>query len=626
MIDQTEALLSELHHSFAQPMREHLISEQSANPFGMGSVLREPIFYGGESAYDFQYLDFSPQKYAADNAWLKANKGFSIDEASEVVRNVIEIYKLKMLSYLENLKDMHPDSRTLLSAFIFTQNELKNRLNIDSQIIMNVLSAFCIPIGNRNEGFTALNEFNITNACPLIPLDNDQYLLFQHYNLAEALYESPFYWMNGDTKYLNKASDNRGVFVENFSLKKLVNVFGPKKVFLNLDIYDPERPKERERGEIDVLVVFGNRAIILQAKSKRLTLAARRGNDNVIQKDFRDSIQDAYNQGFICAKLLSNEKYILVDSNSNPIKIQRKFSEIYIFCVIPDHYPALTFQSRQFLKWEQVDNIQPPFIMDIFCLDVMTEMLQSPLYLLSYVNRRTLYIDKIIAHHEITILSFFMKNNPWLEDNEFASFDDSVSRDIDSAMIVRRLGIPGNPNPDGVLSHLARGRLGKILRMIEQSDEPVTIDLGFLLLTLGSETISKIEQGLEKILEKSTQDQSSSDLSIAIGKKQTGLTIHSNKRPIPEAMAQLRGHCEMRKYIEKAQSWYGLCVFPDDGSLRFVVKGEYPWVHSDNMDNLVKSNLTKRKNKKKLAAQKNKVRVNDPCPCGSTMKFKKCCR
>ena len=40
-------------------------------------------------------------------------------------------------------------------------------------------------------------------------------------------------------------------------------------------------------GEIDVLVLFANRAIVLQAKSKKLTLESRKGNDLAIKKDFK---------------------------------------------------------------------------------------------------------------------------------------------------------------------------------------------------------------------------------------------------------------------------------------------------------------------------------------------------
>lgn len=38
------------------------IADKDFNPFTNGAALREPIFYGGESAYSFQYRDFSPAK------------------------------------------------------------------------------------------------------------------------------------------------------------------------------------------------------------------------------------------------------------------------------------------------------------------------------------------------------------------------------------------------------------------------------------------------------------------------------------------------------------------------------------------------------------------------------------
>lgn len=245
MINQTETLLSELQHSLSQPMRSHLenvTSQQDTNSFSVGTALREPIYYGGESAYDFQYLDFACQKYAADNEWLKANKGFLIEEAAETIRKIIEIHQLKMLDHLKSLREVHPDSWTMLPSFIFTLDELTSQLNMDSQVIRNILSSFRLPSDNKNEAFIVLNDFNVTNACPLLPLGNDRYLLFQHYSLAESLYESPFYWMYADKSYRNKTSETRGQFVEKFCAEKLIKVFGPERVFSNIDIYNPQRP------------------------------------------------------------------------------------------------------------------------------------------------------------------------------------------------------------------------------------------------------------------------------------------------------------------------------------------------------------------------------------------------
>ena len=77
---RTDALMQELHEAMAAPMGAAMLSSLKngamADMWG-GAVMREPIFYGSESAYHFQYRDLAPEKYGQDDAWLIANKGFS---------------------------------------------------------------------------------------------------------------------------------------------------------------------------------------------------------------------------------------------------------------------------------------------------------------------------------------------------------------------------------------------------------------------------------------------------------------------------------------------------------------------------------------------------------------------
>ncbi len=72
-------------------------------------------------------------------------------------------------------------------------------------------------------------------------------------------------------------------------------------------------------------MVFGDRAIVLQAKSKRLTLEARKGSDRQIKDDFEKAIQDSYDQALICSKALLDGGFKLTDGSgrkiSNPIPL-----------------------------------------------------------------------------------------------------------------------------------------------------------------------------------------------------------------------------------------------------------------------------------------------------------------
>ena len=68
------------------------------------------------------------------------------------------------------------------------------------------------------------------------------------------------------------------------------SVFGDSAVLSNITVF---RRKGQDLGEIDVFVMFGGRAIVVQAKSKRLTLEARRGNDLIIKDDFKKDVRDS---------------------------------------------------------------------------------------------------------------------------------------------------------------------------------------------------------------------------------------------------------------------------------------------------------------------------------------------
>ncbi|MEW6520831.1 MAG: NERD domain-containing protein [Thermodesulfobacteriota bacterium] len=454
-ISRTDSLLHELHQSMMPSPQEIFnpskIGDDYFNPFESSSVLRESIFYGGESAYHFQYRDFSKEKYRKDDDWLLNNKGYLLDQAIGVISSIQTLQNDKINDVLHSLVERQPDEWSVFEAYTFTAEEVAAKSELDLELTKNVIESFVSQIGQGD--FQSLDDFNQTNAYPIISLHNDKYLLFQNYSLVEALYETPFFWFNSDDTYKNTAMRHRGEFAEEFSGKRLKLVFGENRVFQNVDIFDT---KKNKAGEIDVLVVFANRAIVLQAKSKKLTIAARKGNDLCLKDDFKKAVQDAYDQAFLCSSFLTDSSYKLIDDQGTEICISREFKEIYPFCVVSDHYPALSFQTRQFLKQKTSDLIKQAFVMDVFFLDVMTEMLQSPLHFLSYVNRRTLYGDKVFSTHELTILSYHLKQNLWM-DGEYTMMQlgDDICADLDLAMLSRRDGVPGEQTPDGILTKVS---------------------------------------------------------------------------------------------------------------------------------------------------------------------------
>ncbi|MBU3975239.1 MAG: NERD domain-containing protein, partial [Alphaproteobacteria bacterium] len=287
-IDQTQALLKELHDSLSAGWlvgfrpSDGLMS--ISDPFSSGENLREPMFYAGESAYGFQYSAFAELKHAVDDGWLLEKKGFEIADAVRLAQALENILTERQMAQSKALRGLPPENWTMLPGFTFTLEEVLAVSDLDAKRAVAVLSAFTLPAEDRNSRFTGLNAFNATNAMPILHHGAGDYLLLQQYSLLESIYESPFFWMMGDPDYKAKALTHRGEFTETFAMQTLREVFGAGRVHQNVDIY---HPNGQRLGEIDVLVVYGSRAIVVQAKSKRLTIEARSGNDRQLKRDFK---------------------------------------------------------------------------------------------------------------------------------------------------------------------------------------------------------------------------------------------------------------------------------------------------------------------------------------------------
>lgn len=627
--EKCEALLEEIHQAMSgevfRAVTPEMMKDKNFNPFTLGAALRESIFYGAESAYAFQYRDFSPLKYGRDDEWLIANKGYSVDDGKKVVHAVGLHQNDSAVNNLNAMKELPMAQWTILPANEFSATDIAARAALPVDVVERVLNAFTLSKDQRNGGYKKLQDFNAINASPLIKR-GDKYLLFNICSLSEAFYQSPFYWMWDDKPYRPKAMENRGKFTEEFSASRLAGVFGEENVYANVNIFTS---KDTIAGEIDVLVIFGDRAIVLQAKSKQLTIAARQGDDQQLKTDFEKAIQASCNQGYSCAHLLRDPKAVLRSADGVEIALPSELRKIYVMCIVADHYPALSFQARQFLKFAATEHISPPFVMDVFLLDAMTEMLDSPLQLLSYVDRRTYYDDKFISSHELTTLGYHLKQNLWLDGKQdLVMLDDTLGTDLDLSMLVRRENVPGPWTPDGVLTRFAQTRIGKLVKQIEREPNPAMLALGFSLLTLGEDAVVNLSNAIEEVNRRAKDDGERHNISVQMEDGSAGLTVHCNYDSVEVASEKLQTYCIARKYAQKADRWFGLCLNPDDGAIRFGVGLEEKWACEPAMDDLTKgmakpikiSNLSVM-----IRGKSPKIGRNDPCPCKSGKKYKKCC-
>lgn len=630
-VDRSEYLLHEMHMCLQKPwlaafrLMASSTHPERVDPFSTAEGLREPIFYSGESAYNFQYEELAGLKYRADNEWLTSNAGFSVDEAIQVARALGDLQLRKIVAHRATLRKLPPNQWSLLPAFLFHCDELHSETRIDPSKIKKIVDAFCLSKEATNNSFSSLSAFNETNAAPIIRLSAEHYLLLQHYSLLEALYETPFFWMVNDKPYRSKASKNRGAFLENFLTERLKHVFGAHHVYENVDVY-----KGKDRlCEVDVLVLYGNAAIVVQAKSKRLTIEARKGNDLQLKSDFKNAIQDAYDQAWLCSNaiLAGGHKFVL--ATGEEIKLTKKPSSVFPICVVADHYPAIAAQARQFLKTQTSEEIRPPIVTDVFFVDVLTEILDSPLHLLNYLALRTRFAEKLLVTQELTNLGYHLKHNLWVEDQySMVNLGDDFTSSLDIAMTARRMGVPGVSTPKGILTRFKGSPIGDLLDQIEAAATPELVGLGLLLLQMGSDSAKHINAGIASLVRLAGKDGKHHDFSIPSEPTKSGFTVHVNSLSDNAARERLFAHCKLRKYDTKSDAWYGLLLFPGSGDVRGALAIEEKWKQDANIEKAFEGwprkpmtpiNVLSRK------PTKQKIGRNDQCPCGSGKKYKKCC-
>lgn len=627
-VERTDALMQELHDAMSYPMFAAMVEavQTGKNPPDPwhGPGMREPIFYGTESAYAFQYRDLVPEKYGADDEWILKTKGFTSCQAMTIAKAMCDLMDEKGTLLLAEVRATKTPPETWLPAFEFSLDEVVARSGIVHDVVDAFFRAFLYT--GDNAAFKEVGDFNEVSARPLLPTGRGTVLLFSHYSIYEALYESPFFWMWEDESYRPTLAKHRGAFTEKFAARRLAHVFGKAHVYANVNLH---RGKDIV-GEVDVLVVYADRLIIVQAKAKKLTIAARKGNDNQLKKDFAAAIQDSYDQGWDCANEIIAGGCRLVDEKGNEVTSPPNIKEVFLFSLVSEHYPALAFQASQFLKFKTTDVIRPPFVMDVFLIDTLTEMLATPLRFISYVRQRVAASNKLMSGHELTVLGYHLKQNLWLDDSyNMVMLDDSIAQDLDAAMLVRRDNQKGDDTPAGILTKMRGTRYEKLIKEIETKADPATLELGFHLLSMDEDSCRNVHRALETIIQKTRLDGNRHDVTLALESPPCGVSFHCNPMLSEDAVAVLGAYCTSRKYTQRAAQWFGVSVSPD-GHVQFGVTLDFPWMPSEEMDRLTASMKPASKLSDVLpqyiqGVARKKLGRDEPCHCGSGRKHKKCC-
>ena len=308
-----DSLLNEFHDrvmvdamSNFDPTTQRIVEQDNS----IGLFAREAIYYGAAGFYVHQFLKFSRKRYEKDTEWLLQNVSLSIGPILDIALFILDRINAQMteVGYLRE-NGYHFTKADLTQSLLISKEDVRRKFGDKSDAFF---TKFVSPITEANKEFTNPFSVNAVALTPIIEMDNHLYVPLQ-YRFCESIYENPFFWMIGDREYANLHAEHRGKFVEDTAAEILCTIFGTENVHKNVIV---ERSAREHGGEIDVLVSFGEFVVVVQAKSKRITLKARAGDTDSLKTDFEGAIQNPYKQALECIDLIkAGAKCITEDGN-----------------------------------------------------------------------------------------------------------------------------------------------------------------------------------------------------------------------------------------------------------------------------------------------------------------------
>ncbi|MCF6368638.1 nuclease-related domain-containing protein [Rhizobium halophilum] len=567
---KADGLLRELHDrinadaaAVFDPKSRKFLEKREA----LGMFAREAIYYGAASFYIHQFAKFARHRFRADGTWLLQNAGISIRPMIEIATFIASQITAQMdATGRARAAAEELNKGDLTSSLLLPKAMLRKKFGFK---VDKFIAKFATPIQGANPDFCTPFSVNAAFIAPLIDLGDHLYVPSQ-YRLMESIYESPFYWMVGDKAYCDKAAANRGVFLEETAAHVMRKVFGEENVFLNARFPDAAGHKGEE---IDVLVRYGEFVLVVQAKSKRITLKARAGDPEALRMDFKGAIKDPFEQALASGELIKACAKC-VDADGAIIRLP-KLPRVFPIVLLSDMFPAATNLSRSMLDRKEGD--PAPVIWDIGFLDCASRLLPSPIEMLFYLKARGDGFDCIVSDSEHNYLGYHIRAKLALPPEVgLMVIERDFATVVDDYMISADLGLEPM-RPKGVLETIAVPVIAELLSELRNAPPEiaaVVIELyefsGAALEEVGSNIAM-----LRNEVAKTRKPIKAFSLPTASGGLTYAVTLDASERSHAAAAAIGRKH----KYETKSDRWYVIVDSistegPIDGLLPLV----WPWV------------------------------------------------
>lgn len=409
-----ESLFNNINRSIYPHQLSELLDEVFYNKFDkyylekFGFTIRDSIKFGKEIK---ELID--RKLNAALKAAKKIRKSIEIQNKEEIQTQNIKLRRDQNKGFEIFVVATGMPSKYL---FTFSVDEFK-KTGSEKERFRNYLKQFSCKFGDQNSSYQYPLDNNIYSLKPLINIGKDIYFCPLPKDLTDLLYI--IHNKNLLSEVAKKSAigiqynEAKATFLENKIYEYLKRIFPESNIFSNLHF---------TKGEIDLLVIFGDYIIIVEAKSGTFSFNAKTGSKHDIEKDISYLYTQSQNQFNKIVEYIKNKKSSnfykdrALKKRLLTLKFNPKKNKILKVNITLENLSGLAiFPSRM----EELGlNFNKAFDLsiNIFDFDIVTRHLILPSIFIDYIEKRsnTLSENVYFTTNELDFLAFFIINGHFI--------------------------------------------------------------------------------------------------------------------------------------------------------------------------------------------------------------------
>ncbi len=532
-------------------------------------------------------------------------------------------------------EQMHQILGAMNGDWVPTRDQLADKIgNLSSQ----EWGAFSDAIGLTPKSRTTIAEVVDIQDRPLFFLDSER-AFFTH---EVACFDAVFTFFDNLARNNPSMRDNYGLniaaWMESEIEAQLRRLFPSSSVLRNACFTDPDNPGGET--EADVVVIWWPFLIVVDAKGKRVATAALRGSRTELKKTLKKNIKDAFDQSCRVARVLERDGKVQFKEKSTGrviVVAKDRLRRIMPISVTLQNLSGIATQLAVTQRLDLFKDDAYPWCVCVDDLDVITRFAGAPDVLLHYIERRTSQqgIEIGLWGDELDIFGQYLGNR--LHPSVYEGRKEISEHDTGSNSIVFNGGDEifepyyaaewnKEPQPSGQLGLDVPKPIQDLLAELRtRTDDDNARWIAFALLSFSDAALNRLASALQDIRLK--QAEMGRILRTTIREGDVVINVLA-QRSLTEAdffwTAALRSRLEHYRHRPRATLTLGIDQRNTIQPFEIAQWLEGQWEHDPELEKLLAKDQEQPRGVR-LPPGKQKIGRNDPCPCGSGKKFKRCC-